>query len=864
MKRFILILSVILLTASFLCGNELIRKTLPNGMEVVVKENHLNTSVGFFGFVKTGAVNEGKYLGTGISHYLEHVVAGGTTTKHTEEEYKQMGKQMGAIVNAYTSYNATAYYIIADKKYKEKALSNISEQLQFCAFDSSEVAREKEVILKEIVYRSTPPRSKMYQKYRELIYPNSNKKYPVIGYTNLFKTISREELADYYHKRYAPNNMIFVAVGDFVAKDMIAEIEETFKNFERRQLDPVYLPTQTVRNGSIEYVYEFDIKQPQTFITSILPAADYGDGITINTALTVLFGNRKSPIRYKLVEEKKLVNKIYAYAQFNPTSPEGTITIYFEPAATKDINKIKNIIDEELKHYAKKGMKEEDIKKVINQYQADHLLATPGVQEECNRIGWSMLSYGVPDYYKTEIEKLKSLEVKDLERVLQEYLLPKNRVVYSAVPKGKKEILMQQEITKAEIENAEKIDINEDISLIYKKNTTKPMITGYLYLPISSNYETKHNVGVLSFMAEQMFKGSEDYKPLDLSEWKENTQANIGVSLNNVGTFINFKCLKKDFPELKKRLKSILEEPAFEKSELSLAKQTQKANYKNSLSSARSRHIQFRNSVLYKGERAGIPDSTELEIIQNLTVDSLRKYYDKYLNSQKATFTFFGDLSKKEAIRYSEDIFESVPDEKIIAEKKYLQVPNFDSLFVNKYQFEQVNMDLNFPAPSIGDKYFHTFEVISRILNGSRGRLHEAVRGGNDLAYFAYAQYGNTYNYGFFRISSQTSYSKKEELVKVLQNEIEKLKTEKVLQEEIDSAINEHKKMIASYLNINHLPRIMTRNCALGLGYNYLQESTKYLKEVTPEDIQKAANKYLKNCTIVISEPSEDVDLTVE
>ncbi|MBS3740737.1 MAG: insulinase family protein, partial [Candidatus Cloacimonetes bacterium] len=173
MKKIFAIFAVILLTASLLCGNELIRKTLPNGMEVVVKENHLNTSVGFFGFVKTGAVNEGKYLGKGISHYLEHVVAGGTTTKHTEEEYKQMGKQMGAIVNAYTSYNATAYYIIADKKYKEKALSNISEQLQFCAFDSSEVAREKEVILKEIVYRSTPPRSKMYQKYRELIYPNS-------------------------------------------------------------------------------------------------------------------------------------------------------------------------------------------------------------------------------------------------------------------------------------------------------------------------------------------------------------------------------------------------------------------------------------------------------------------------------------------------------------------------------------------------------------------------------------------------------------------------------------------------------------------------------------------------------------------
>ena len=55
-------------------------KTLPNGMDIAVKENHDNSSVGFYCFVKTGSVNEGRYLGAGISDYLEHVVSGGTTT----------------------------------------------------------------------------------------------------------------------------------------------------------------------------------------------------------------------------------------------------------------------------------------------------------------------------------------------------------------------------------------------------------------------------------------------------------------------------------------------------------------------------------------------------------------------------------------------------------------------------------------------------------------------------------------------------------------------------------------------------------------------------------------------------------------
>ena len=236
-KIFIIIVLCLLYLTAF--SNDILFKTLPNGMEVAVKENTNNTSVGFYCVVKTGSVNEGKYLGAGISHYLEHVVSSGTTKFRTEEEYEKLGKEMGALVNAYTSYEVTAIHIIVDKQYQDEALKILSEQMQFCAFDSTEVAREKEVILKEIVMRSTPPRSRVYQRQRELVFPNSNKKYPIIGYTELFKTITRAELLDYYQQRYVPNNMIFVAVGDFNSAEMMKKIENTFKDFDRKQINPV-------------------------------------------------------------------------------------------------------------------------------------------------------------------------------------------------------------------------------------------------------------------------------------------------------------------------------------------------------------------------------------------------------------------------------------------------------------------------------------------------------------------------------------------------------------------------------------------------------------------------------------------------
>ena len=198
MKKLILFLLIAL--SSLLMANDILMKTLPNGMEVAVKENDSNESVGFYAFVKTGSVNEGDYLGAGISHYLEHVVSSGTTKMRTEAEYQQIGKDIGAIVNAYTTYGITAFHVITDNSYSDLALEILSEQLQYCAIDSFEVEREKNVILKEIVMRSTPTPSKIYQRWQELVFPNSNRKYPVIGYTNLFKTITRDEYGNTTNK----------------------------------------------------------------------------------------------------------------------------------------------------------------------------------------------------------------------------------------------------------------------------------------------------------------------------------------------------------------------------------------------------------------------------------------------------------------------------------------------------------------------------------------------------------------------------------------------------------------------------------------------------------------------------------------
>jgi zinc protease len=853
---------LIIALSSLLMANDIVWKTLPNGMEVAVKENDSNESVGFFAFVKTGSVNEGDYLGAGISHYLEHVVSSGTTKMRTEAEYQQIARDIGAIVNAYTTYGLTAFHVITENSSSDLALEILSEQLQYCAIDSFEVAREKSVILKEIVMRSTPAPAKVRQRWQELVFPNSNRKYPVIGYTNLFKTITRDELEDYYKQRYAPNNIIFVAVGNFEAEEMMDKISNTFSGFERKQINPAYLPIQNVRVGEMEFVEEFEIQQPKVFMTSILPASDYNDYFKIDAALDILFSNRLSPITYKLKEELNLINYIYAYVDAGSDNPEGIINIVFEAKETKDIPKIKQIIDEELEKYSKKGFKKAQIEKIVNRYEAQNLLSTPDVEEECNNIGWSILKYGVPDYDEIALENYRKLEVEDLEYAIKKYFLPKNRIVFSAVPIGMKEnISNKANIVKVE---AKKIYDKKGLTVIHRQNTEKPLIRCVINIDNSTDYETIKTAGTINFMTKLMFKGSKKYDSLWLTEWFENHATDIDVTTSGLGTFIEFKCSKADYNQIKDILIDTMNNPEFSEKEIELAKQEAQARYERSISDAGSQHRDFRNSVLYAGTREAISAKERLDNILKLSREDLLELHKKYFNTNHTIITFFGDLNSDEAISKATEIQAKIPKRKIIGEKKSLQFVIENKTAINEYPFEQVNVDINLPAPKIDDEDYYAMKVIHNILSGSRGRIFQSTRGENNLSYFAYPTFGSSKDYGFFRMTSQTSIDKKDELVNVLLEELEKLKTELVSKEEITTAIAEDEKIMQSYLSDNALPNYMTYMEALGLGYDNIFKQYDEMRKITPEQIKTVANKWFNDAVIIISIPDESVKLMVD
>ena len=124
--------------------------TLDNLCKVAIVPDAASPIVTVRTYVRVGSVFESGHMGSGISHYVEHLVAGGSTTLQTEEDYKQTISLLGGVSNAYTTFDHTSYFINTSPEHLETALTVLYEWMFFSAFADAEVRREQAVITREI------------------------------------------------------------------------------------------------------------------------------------------------------------------------------------------------------------------------------------------------------------------------------------------------------------------------------------------------------------------------------------------------------------------------------------------------------------------------------------------------------------------------------------------------------------------------------------------------------------------------------------------------------------------------------------------------------------------------------------------
>jgi len=845
-------------------ATEMLTKTLSNGMQVVVKKNTSNEAVAIYCFVKTGSLHEGKLLGSGLSHYVEHVVSSGTTTKRTEKEFMEIASRTGAVANAGTTYGSTSYNFLTNRENFSTGLQVIAEQMQFCVFDSTEVAREQQVIAKEIVRGFTSPFSKINLKYWETAYSQSNYRYPIIGLSDLFLRLQRQDLIDYYNRRYVPNNMVLVVAGNIDVDAALEEVEKAFSGFDRRPLEPILMPAQPVVLGTSEYLEEFEVLMPRVFINQTIPAPDLKDVYALNVVGDILINNDTAPMQKLFYEEQQLVNYFVSFTGVDMEINSGVLRIWLEAKDTSRVNDIVDTFYREMSKYQKGYFTQKQIDAAVHKFEAEILLKSRGASEECIYIGDSMVHYGVPDRDKIRMTYLKSLKPADLNRVVQKYYNPLNKFTFYALPQGQTAMLKSDSKASVAADAMTKTDLGKGLVLLHKQSTQYPIVNVTLSIPFSLYYGTEFDNGFTTFMLELLMKGSKKYSKDQITDWFEERSTQVNIREGSDAITFDFKCLVSDLDQMQKILIDAIQNPLFSDKDIDLLKTVYASYIKRISSDPGTIHNDYRKLSVYNSKRDQMSTSGKMALIQNITRKDVVDAFNKYIRAESMMVAIVGDLDQLQAAEVSSKFYNAFKRQGIDGTISLPQLAIKGKTYRQEYNFEAANIDIMMQGLTTTDPDYNTMLVIEALLNFGGKRLHEATRGKRDLVYASWFYNAANRRNGFCGISSQTSLEKMDKLQIVLEAELDRLINEPVSQKELTEAIAAQIKVIQNVINEDNAGTMAIAHERQGLGYDYPTVGIENLKKVTPADIQRVAKKYFSTRDVIISVPSSDVKRMVE
>ena len=208
---------------------------LPNGLTYYIKQNNWpEHRVNFYIAQRVGSLQEEESQ-RGLAHFLEHMAFNGTEHfpgSGVIDYTRSIGVEFGRDLNAYTSVDQTVYNINDVPSTRESAVDSclliIKDWANGLLLEGEEIDKERGVIHEEWRVRSSASQ-RMFERNLETLYPGSKygKRMP-IGLMSVVDNFKYNEIRDYYHKWYRPDNQAVVVVGDIDVDRMEQKIKDLF------------------------------------------------------------------------------------------------------------------------------------------------------------------------------------------------------------------------------------------------------------------------------------------------------------------------------------------------------------------------------------------------------------------------------------------------------------------------------------------------------------------------------------------------------------------------------------------------------------------------------------------------------------
>jgi zinc protease len=260
---------------------------LPNGLKVILLENHKAPLVTFQVWYRVGSRNEpwGK---TGISHVLEHMMFKGTQ-KIGPEEFSRIVQENGGNDNAFTSRDYTAYFQNLSSDRIQVSLDLESDRMQNLLLREEDFRTERMVVMEERRLRTEDhPTGVLVEQLQASAFQVHPYRWPIIGWMEDLKRLTLDDLKEYYKTYYNPSNAFLVVVGDFKKEELLPRIEKAFGSHSKGVVPNQERDKETSQMGERRIFVKKEAQLPTILMAYHVPNLRDQDSYVLEVIATLL------------------------------------------------------------------------------------------------------------------------------------------------------------------------------------------------------------------------------------------------------------------------------------------------------------------------------------------------------------------------------------------------------------------------------------------------------------------------------------------------------------------------------------------------------------------------------------------------
>lgn len=823
-------------------GSQLQRFVLDNGLICLVKEDHSAPVVAVQIWVGTGSIDEQEYLGAGLSHYLEHMIFKGTAKRKPGDITREIN-DAGGTINAYTSFDRTVFHTDMPSARWRVGLDVLSDAVMNASFPEDEWAREKDVILREFAMGRDDPQQVADRMLWETAFVAHPYRIPVIGFEDVFRTMTRQDLMVFFRRHYVPDNMMVVILGDIDSAEVAKAIRTTFAGFARRARAPVMHPAEPPQLAPRQ------ARETGTYNLTRMNWAyhtvglSHADAAALDVLATVTGNGQSSRLVQEIKEKAQLVHSISAWS-YTPRAPG-----LFGFSATLDPKHERDVlpaIEAEVARWQRDGFSRDEVDKARRMVLTSSLSALQTMHGQANDFASGEFYAADPRFSETYIRRLDSITPDTLRDVARRYLAAENRTITILAPEGTGESTNRPAASSAPTMHRLAV-APAGIPLLVREDHRLPFVCFSVVMNGGLLSESEANNGITHLMSEMMVRGTGSRSALEIARTAESLGGSIGAFSGNNSFGLQARCMTPNADTFMELLADCLLHPSFPADEVEKEKVVQIA----AIAEQYDRPFTIAQEALRESLFPGHPyrwsplGTTNTVSAQSRT--GLLEHYRRHVVAGNMVLAIFGDITPDAARALAERHLGRTPRDLPPAREFRASDPRLPARSVRRLPRQQAIILSGFRGVDLRDPRRDALEVLKTAMSGLSSELGDQVREKRGLAYYVGAYQRTDIEAGHFVIYAGTREDAVAGVEQIMSNEVARITREGLTDAELSRARNE---LIAAHDMSLQDNMELAMNCALnelyGLGYERVFDTPKRVAAVTGAAVREAAAAVLQ------------------